>query len=432
MENVHFIVNNKLFIIIKNKRREALILKFKKYILILLIIAFFLIILFIIYNIFIKLMMFFYNKKFINKNINLILNNINKNIIICQKGILTNGILKSYSDPLITVIIIIYNSQKTIKAAIRSVQNQNFRDIEILLIDDFSKDNSMSIIKELKNEDSRIKIIKNKVNRGPLFSRSLATLNSRGKYIVLLDSDDLFVNENLFNICYQEAKSNNIDIIEFSGYESYTRLLKENGKLPSIPLYLKKKNNNNIIKQPELSYYMFSKINGKYKQIDGYLCGKLIKASIYKNSLKIITKQVYNMQFYYGEDRIINFILLKIANSFKFLEIYGFIYYYNRYSITKSFRKNKNCYDDLRFINFIYNFTKNSNESEIAVYEIFRRLNWTLKPGLNKENKNYFTDLLNLILKGKYISLTNKNKIFNLIERFNKNINNIKIFLNNK
>ena len=417
MENVYFIDNNNLLTITKNRRRETLILKFKKHLSILLVIAVILIILFIIYNIFIKLMML-YNKKCINKNINLILNNINKNIIICQEGILTNGILKSYSNPLITVIIIIYNSQKTIKAAIRSVQNQNFRDIEILLIDDFSKDNSLSIIKELKNEDSRIKIIKNKVNRGPLFSRSLAVLNSKGKYIILLDSDDLFVNENLFDICYQEAKGNNIDIIEFSGFESYTRLLKENCKLPTIPLYLKKKNNNNIIKQPELSYYMFNKINGEYKQIDGYLCGKLIKASIYKNSLKIISKQVYNMQFYYGEDRIINFVLLKNANSFKFLEIYGFIYYYNRHSITKSIKKNKNCYDDLRFMNFIYNFTKNSDESEIVVYEIFRRLNWTLKPGFNKENKNYFIALLNSLLKGKYISLNNKNKISNLIIKF--------------
>jgi len=417
MEKLHLIVNNKLLIITNKRARKSLILKNKKHLLILLEIGLILIILLIIYNIFIKLIMF-NNKKTINKNINLILNKINKNIILCQKGILINGILKSYSNPLITVIILIYNSQKTIKAAIRSVQNQNFRDIEILLIDDFSKDNSLSIIKELKIDDSRIKIIKNKVNRGPLFSRSLAVLNSRGQYIILLDSDDLFVNENLFDICYQEAKSNNNDIIEFSGFVSYTRLLKENGKLPAIPLYLKNKKNNNIIKQPELSYLMFSKINGKYKQIDGYLCGKFIKTSIYKNSLKIISKQIYNMQFYYGEDRIVNFILLKIANSFKFLEIYGFIYYYNRYSITKTFQKNRNCYDDLRLIKFIYNFTKNSNESEIVVYEIFRRLNWTLKPGLYNENKNYFTDLLNSILKGKYISITSKKKIINLIKKF--------------
>jgi len=417
MEIEHFIVINKLFIIKNKRRKEALILKYKIYLLFLLVISFILIILFIIYNIF-KKSIILNNKKFINNNINLILKNINKNIILCQKGILTNGILKTYSNPLITVIIPIYNSEKTIKAAIRSVQNQNFRDLEILLIDDFSKDNSLSIIKELKSEDSRIKIIKNKVNRGPLFCKSLAVLNSRGKYTILLDSDDLFVNENLFDTCYQEAKSNDIDIIEFSGFESYSRLLKENGKLKVIPLYLKNKKNNEIIKQPELSYYMFSKINKKYMQIDGYLCGKLIKTSIYKNSLKIISKQIYNLQLYYGDDRIVNFILLKISNSFKFLELYGFIYYYNRYSITRSFKKYRNCYDDLRYIKFIYNFTKNTSECEIAVYELFRRLSWTLKPGLYKENKNYFIELLNEILKGKYISINSKNRIFNLIKKF--------------
>ena len=361
-----------------------------------------------------------FNKKYINKNrnINYILNNINKNIKLYQNGILTNGILKSYSNPLITVIIPIYNSEKTIRAAIRSVQNQNFRDIEILLIDDYSKDKSLSIIKELKIEDSRIKIIKNKVNRGPLFSKSLAALNSRGKYTILLDSDDLFINENLFDTCYQEAKNNNIDIIEFSGFESYKKLLKENGKLPVVPLYLKYKKNNDTVKQPQLSNYMFNKINGKYKQIDGYLCGKLIKTTIYQNSLKIIGKQIYNLQLNYGDDRIVNFILLKVANSFKYLEIYGFIYYYNRYSITRSLKKYRNCYDDLRYIMFLYNYTKYSNESEIAVSELFRRLNWTLRPGLYKENKKYFIILLNEILKGVYISKISKNKILNLIKKF--------------
>ena len=115
---------------------------------------------------------------------------------------------------------------------------------------------------------------------------------------------------------------------------------------------------------------------------------------------------------------MVNFILLKVANSFKFLEIYGIIYYYNRYSITKSFNKNRNCYDDLRYIKFLYDFTKNSDESEIAVYEIFRRLNWTLRPGLYKTNLYYFIVILMEILKGKYISKYSKNKVFNLTKQF--------------
>jgi glycosyltransferase involved in cell wall biosynthesis len=366
------------------------------------------------------------NKKLINNGINEILNNINKNIILCQKGILVNDILKSTSNPIITIIISIYNSEKTIKAAIRSVQNQNFRDIEILLIDDCSKDNSLSIIKQLQQEDLRIKIIKNKINRGPLFSKSIAALNSRGKYTILLDSDDLFVNFNLFDICYKEAKNNNIDIIEFSGFESKNKLLRINGKLPVIPLYLKYKKNKVIVRQPQLSNYMFNKDKGRYKQIDGYLWGKLIKTTIYTNSLKIVSKHIYYLKLYYGDDRLVNFILLKVANSFIFLEIYGIIYYYNRYSITKSFKKYRTCYDELRYIKFLYDFTKNSNESEIVVEEIFRRLNWTLRPGLYKSNLNFFIIILMEILKGKYISKYNKNKVFNLIKKFKPKIFKIK------
>ena len=287
-----------------------------------------------------------------------------------------------------------------------------------MLIDDCSKDNSLSIIKQLQKEDLRIRIIKNKINRGPLFSKSIAALNSRGKYTILLDSDDLFVNENLFDICYKEAKNNNIDIIEFSGFESYDKLLKINGKLPVIPLYLKYKKNNIIVRQPQLSNYMFSKDKGRYKQIDGYLWGKLIKTTTYANSLKIISKHVYYLKLNYGDDRLVNFILLKVANSFKFLEIYGIIYYYNRYSITKSFKKYRNCYDELRYIKFLYDFTKNSDESEIAVHQIFLRLNWTLRPGLYKSNLYYFIIILMEFLKGKYISKYSKNKVFNLIKKF--------------
>ena len=410
MENDYFIIKSKILLIKKKFLKHQIFYNY--HFLFLFIITFLPIFIFIIYT-FLKQYFILNNNK---KNINEILNNINANILLYQKGTLVNDILP-ISNPLITVIIPVYNSEKTIKAAIRSVQNQNFREIEILLIDDCSIDKSLSIIKQLQLEDSRIKIIKNKLNRGPLFSKSLAALNSKGKYIILLDSDDLFVNENLFFTCYLEAKTNNIDIIEFSGFQIYTNLLKINGKLPDIPLYLKFKKNNETLKQPELSNYMFFKQNEKYKQLDGYLCGKLIKSTIYINSLKIIGKQIYNLKLNYGDDRMVNFILLKVANSFKFLEIYGFIYYYNRYSITKSFKKYRNCYDDLRYIKFLYDFTKNTDESEIVIYEIFRRLNWTIRPGLYKDNIKYFIILLMEISNEKYISNNNKNKIYYLLNK---------------
>ena len=84
---------------------------------------------------------------------------INNFIYICTKGILIEDIKLSYENPKISAIITLFNSEKTIKTAIRSIQNQNEKDIEIIIIEDCSNDNSLREIEKLKKEDSRIKII---------------------------------------------------------------------------------------------------------------------------------------------------------------------------------------------------------------------------------------------------------------------------------
>ena len=210
-----------------------------------------------------------------------------------------------------------------------------------------------------------------------------------------------------------------MDIIEFSGFQINTGIINIKNKLPTIPLYVKFKKNNEIVKQPHLSNFMFFQIGDKkYKVIDGYLCAKLIKTNVYINALKTIGSQIYNLNLNYGDDRIVNFILLKVANSFKFLLIYGFIYNYNPSSITRSNKKINNCFDELTNIMTIYNLTRNSNESEIVVFEVFHRLFWNIMPGLNKNNKIKFINLLNEILKCKYISILSKKKIQILLNYF--------------
>ena len=195
----------------------------------------------------------------ISKSTFQLIKKINEFIIICRKGILINGIKKSSSNIKVTVVITLFNNAESIKTAIRSVQNQKMSDLEIITVEDCSTDNSLQKIGELKNEDERIKIIKNHKNRGALYSKSIGALNAKGNYIVALDSDDLFINEDLFNICYNYTLEN-IDIIEFSGFFSDTTLLKQN-KFPIIPYYLIFKEVNQLITQPELSTYIYQKEN---------------------------------------------------------------------------------------------------------------------------------------------------------------------------
>ena len=253
------------------------------------------------------------------------LNEINKWIKICKNNILIKEISKYSEKPKITALITLYNSQNFIHIAVKSVQNQLFSDIEILIVDDGSTDNSLTIIKNLQKEDKRIKIIENKINRGALYSKSIGILKASGKYIMILDSDDLFANEYIFNICFYEVKQNDFDIVEFSGLNLYNEYFQLN-TIPKIPFYLRYKHHNEIVRQPELSFFLYKKLGkSKYKLIDGFLWGKCVNSAIFKMSVKIVDTYIYLQKINYGDDRIINFILFKLSNSFKYINEYGII-----------------------------------------------------------------------------------------------------------
>ena len=356
-------------------------------------------------------------KESLIKKINLNLKDVNTYIDMCKKDGLIRGVLKSFSKPRITALITVYNSQQYIKVAIRSVQNQNMAEIEILAIDDYSIDNSYNILKELQGEDKRIQIIRNKKNRGVLYSRSIGILKAKGKFIMFLDSDDLFVNPNIFQICVQQALNNDLDIIEFSGFESDFNLFKLNYTIPKIPLYLRYKKYNETIRQPFLSRYLYRKIGeDNFKLIDGFLWGKCIKSKVIRDAVKVIGPDIYKMKLNYGEDRLINFVLFKVANSFRFIKEIGYIYNKNNNSnsITHLNLTYNNCHDELINIFFMYNYTKNSFESEIAVFEIFHRYEKIINPGLNKANLDYLRNMIEQMLNNRYISNSNKVRLVNL------------------
>ena len=76
----------------------------------------------------------------------------------CLEGIIKNITFKNSLRPKISILVPVYNSQRTIKSAIRSIQNQKMIDIEIILVNDKSNDKSLKIIKNFQKTDKRIKI----------------------------------------------------------------------------------------------------------------------------------------------------------------------------------------------------------------------------------------------------------------------------------
>ena len=347
-------------------------------------------------------------------NTSYLFNKLNNFIINCRNETLFTKFNYSYRNPKISVIIPVYNSNLTIKSTVSSIQNQKMNEIEIILIDDSSSDNSLEIIENMLKEDKRIKLIKNLNQKGTLYTRSIGALNSKGKYIMSIDQDDFFIND-IFNICYNESQLNNIDILEFSGLFLDKPLFNVNST-PIIPYFLRFKKNGIIVKKPELSNFIYIKENGNYKLIDTLIWGKCIKSKIYKLALKILGEEIYTENICWSEDRIVNSALFKVANSFKFINYYGIIHQRLNSSLGNNWinsKKDKIFSDEFLNILSIYKINKNRNMiSKIAsnqlniLVSLHKQINIKLKVNILKKLLNY-----------KYISKKEKNTLFRIIFR---------------
>lgn len=94
-------------------------------------------------------------------------------------------------QPEISVIMPVYNASKYLREAIESVLNQTFKEFELIILNDSSTDNSAEIIIEYAKKDSRIQFVNQEVNIGPSLLRNLGIEKSKGKFIALLDADDI-------------------------------------------------------------------------------------------------------------------------------------------------------------------------------------------------------------------------------------------------
>jgi len=125
-------------------------------------------------------------------------------------------IFKKEENPKISIIIPLYNGEKYIQKSILSIQNQNLKEIEIIIVDDFSNDNSVNLVQKLMEKDQRIVLFKNEQNKGLLNAKITGISNSKGKYALFMLQNDFFVQNNVFNILYEEVEKDNLDILGFS------------------------------------------------------------------------------------------------------------------------------------------------------------------------------------------------------------------------
>lgn len=141
----------------------------------------------------------------------------------------------------ISIVVPIYNASKSLNKCIDSLINQTKKEIEIILINDGSTDDSEKIIKQYKDE--RIKYFKNK-NQGIGKTRNFGIKKSIGKYIMFVDSDD-YLDKNACKIMYEKATKDKLDIVVCDYYSVLNKKVKQKVKIESF-------NNTSLKENPSL------------------------------------------------------------------------------------------------------------------------------------------------------------------------------------
>ena len=329
-------------------------------------------------------------------------------------------ITKNYKkriNPKISIISSIFNSEKYLLRFLNSIYFQNYNNIEIILIDDYSTDNSVKFIEEYQKKDRRIILIKNKKNKGTFINRNLGGLYSKGKYIILPDPDDILSKNNL-KILFDFAKKYNYDLLRFNLYLKDEKIAfkKIVDNLDNKPVF-----------QPELSTYIYYG-NNELQIIDCYVHNKFIKRDIYIKVINALNSFYTNIYMTFMEDSIINYLLYRNSKSYYFVKIIGYYYIKNTQSITKNLFK----ISDLRikfifiYLKFIFEYSKNNkierDMNNILFTNIVKRFNILRKSSSSVYKKYYrlYKEVINEYTNNKYIYIGIKKflrEFINLIEK---------------
>lgn len=333
--------------------------------------------------------------------------NIENYFNICNKKMLINNKkFKRNINPKVSIICPNYNRGKYLLRLLRSIQNQFFDDIEIIIVDDFSMDNSIELIEEYQKEDERIILIKNNKNKGTLISRNIGIINSKGKYIIMPDADDI-LSENVLKTCYETAIKNNIDIIRFNIYIGNENIFFDYyvNKLKVKPIF-----------QPELKTYLFYGLN-TLEQIDFNLSNKFVKRDVFIRVLNSINKFYLNQYMINYEDGLMNYMLYRTGKSFLFIKRIGYYYLLNNQSI--SLKPKNNYEDNFKFIflqlKFVLENTKNTKYEKDIANSIFSKLSTLFKDNfIVTKNFEFYKEVIDFYLNCKFINDENKSLLTKL------------------
>lgn len=302
-----------------------------------------------------------------------------------------------FCKELISIIVPVYNAEAYIENCITSMLNQTYDNFELLLINDGSKDDSLSMCLKYAERDNRIKVY-DKPNGGASSARNLGLKYVKGQYIVFVDIDD-FLSRNYLENLYSAAKEGNYDIVQCN-YEIVNNQYQEEKYVG-----FNKNDIREITKVQALN-------NRLYKVT---LWGKIYSLKLFKN-FRFKEGIIY-------EDDASYYIFIDRANKIAVLDETLYYYYMSSNSVMRN--ENEMNMDFIDIYNERINYFKKRNNIELLEgtynrYCLVLMLAYSSCIYLNKNNVNKILDIYKEIYKkvkkSKYLRARDKimYKIFNI------------------
>lgn len=293
----------------------------------------------------------------------------------------------------VSIIVPIYNASRYLSRSVESILNQSYENLEIILIDDCSTDNSKEIIKKYALKDTRIKPFYSEVNQGVSKSRNMGLKSVSGDYVVFIDADDYIVKD-MIKIMVEKAIKYNSDLIDSYHLVIYNDKTFLEHKALKKDLILGNKNNKEMLTK------------------SSYITGKLIDTKLLKGLL-------FNEDLRRYEDLVFEHELKLRVNNYCLIKDVLYYYYQVDGSLINSLGEKHKVYLDAAKI--VLDLYKNEKKEHRMLIESMLFTNAFLT-GITKVIKNDESLEYNVELLKNY--LLDSSKLFKTYKS-NKNINGI-------
>ena len=319
--------------------------------------------------------------------------------------------VKTNNKPLISVILPSYNKEDSLMISVRSIQNQHFKNIEIIIVDDCSTDNSTIHFKYLLETDPRIRIFTHLKNMGAWRSRIDGFLYSRGKYILYFDTGDLYEDNYVLEDAYNVMEKYNLDSCKMLFRIIYNY---KNSKPNKVIFHVF--NQSKIVYGSENIIHMNKLVFKRW----GNIWNRITRANIITKGIYLLNDRVLNIYKNFWEDIWHNILINKVSKSFLIINRVGYLYYkgakgFGNINLKSEREKDKMIQEYINFLIFDYFILPKSIPRIISSLKNYNNNKSRIKLSYLKSNFYILNDLISLLINEPKVSFNDKKFLYNLL-----------------